>query len=606
MTESRWASVRSVVIEADGGSRGNPGPAAYGAVLKDAETGEVIAEDGTTIGEATNNVAEYSGLIAGLRMARDLTPDAEIAVRMDSKLVVEQMSGRWKIKHPAMRPLAVEANGLAPFGTTYTWVPRELNKHADRLANEALDGERHGVTVAGELPDDEEADPAPAEPAAQDDSPVEEVAQPSSRDQTSKGPVTRGWGGSGAPTTLVLVRHGVTVHTAEKRFSGGLASANPGLSDEGREQVRTTADWLAPMGDRFDALLSSPVRRTVESAEILAERLGREIATEPGFAEMEFGVWDGLTFDEVATSHADDLDAWLGSLDAVPGEVGESFRVVEKRVLDALEATLDAHAGGTVVVVSHVTPIKTLVAHALQAPLQSVFRMELAPASVSCCPTSTGVVTSTSRWPPCGCSTAGPPGRRWTPACAESASMGTSESDGASPRPSDVAGRSAPAERPRALTGALWTIVALVAWTLVLELVIPLATGELVAAYPDGPSDAVVVAESVIGAAGGVALWAFLLARRFVITVWLLFALFLNLVVPPMRSEAVALDVTGVVTIALLVALVVLCGGRRRRTTLPARRPDDRAGTFVRVVCLRRRGLRAAGHTTTPGGGLCV
>ena len=83
--------------------------------------------------------------------------------------------------------------------------------------------------------------------------------------------------------------------------------------------------------------------------------------------------------------------------------------------------------------------------------------------------------------------------------------MGTSESDGASPRPSDVAGRSVPAERPRALTGALWTIVALVAWTLVLELVIPLATGELVAAYPDGPSDAVVVAESVIGAAGGVA-----------------------------------------------------------------------------------------------------
>ncbi len=90
-----------------------------------------------------------------------------------------------------------------------------------------------------------------------------------------------------------------------------------------------------------------------------------------------------MTFDEVAAAHADDLDAWLGSLDAVPGEVGESFRAVEKRVLDALEATLDAHAGRTIVVVSHVTPIKTLVAHALRAPLQSVFRMELAPASVS-------------------------------------------------------------------------------------------------------------------------------------------------------------------------------------------------------------------------------
>ena len=139
--------IRSVIIEADGGSRGNPGPAAYGAVLKNADTGEVIAEDGTTIGEATNNVAEYSGLIAGLRMAEEFAPGAEIEVRMDSKLVVEQMSGNWKVKHPSMRPLAVEASRLAPFGTTYVWVPRERNKHADRLANEALDGKRHGGFV---------------------------------------------------------------------------------------------------------------------------------------------------------------------------------------------------------------------------------------------------------------------------------------------------------------------------------------------------------------------------------------------------------------------------------------------------------------------------
>ena len=139
----------SVIIEADGGSRGNPGPAAYGAVLKDAATGEVIAEDGTAIGVATNNVAEYSGLIAGLKLAEEFAPDAEVEVRMDSKLVVEQMSGRWKIKHPDMKPLAMEANRLAPAGTTYTWVPRDRNAHADRLANEALDGKRSGVTAAG-------------------------------------------------------------------------------------------------------------------------------------------------------------------------------------------------------------------------------------------------------------------------------------------------------------------------------------------------------------------------------------------------------------------------------------------------------------------------
>ena len=149
-------SPKRVIIEADGGSRGNPGPAAYGALLKDADTGEVLAEDGTTIGRASNNVAEYRGLIAGLELAREFAPEADIEVRMDSKLVVEQMSGRWKIKHPDMRPLAMEANRLAPFGTTYTWMPREQNKHADRLANEALDGKRSGVTEGGEAPVDVE------------------------------------------------------------------------------------------------------------------------------------------------------------------------------------------------------------------------------------------------------------------------------------------------------------------------------------------------------------------------------------------------------------------------------------------------------------------
>ena len=181
-------TARHVVIEADGGSRGNPGPSAYGAVLKDADTGEVIAEDGSTIGMATNNVAEYSGLIAGLRMAQELAPDADIEVRMDSQLVVEQMSGRWKIKHPDMRPLATEANRLAPFGTTYTWVPREQNKHADRLANEALDGRRDGVTVAGESLIEEVESPATTPTAA---TPTAAAPAPSMQAHA------RGWSGAG-------------------------------------------------------------------------------------------------------------------------------------------------------------------------------------------------------------------------------------------------------------------------------------------------------------------------------------------------------------------------------------------------------------------------
>ena len=334
-----------VVIEADGGARGNPGPAAYGAVLKDGATGEVIAEVGEAIGVASNNVAEYRGLIAGLQLAAEHAPGASIEVRMDSKLVVEQMSGNWKVKHPAMRPLAAEAGRLAPVGTTFTWIPRADNTHADRLVNQALDA----ALVA------EEPAPRPA----------------------------RGWQPPGSPpTTLILVRHGVTDHTTRKVFSGGLASSNPPLNDEGRAQVRATGEWLSPLRDQIDALVASPVRRTHESAEILGELLGHEVEFEEGIAEMEFGTWDGLTFADVQEQFPDELSAWLGNLEHAPGG-GESFRAVAERVLAGRDRIAEAYAGRTVLVVSHVTPIKTLVADALGAPLEALFRMELSPASVT-------------------------------------------------------------------------------------------------------------------------------------------------------------------------------------------------------------------------------
>ena len=133
--------MRRLIVEADGGSRGNPGPAAYGAVVRDADTLEVLASEGLPIGRATNNVAEYRGLIAGLEMARELDPAAAVEVRMDSKLVIEQMAGRWRVKHPDMKPLALQAARLRPTQVIWTWVPRELNKAADTLVNRALDGE---------------------------------------------------------------------------------------------------------------------------------------------------------------------------------------------------------------------------------------------------------------------------------------------------------------------------------------------------------------------------------------------------------------------------------------------------------------------------------
>lgn len=193
----------------------------------------------------------------------------------------------------------------------------------------------------------------------------------------------RGWSGPvGSPTTLILLRHGVTAHTSAKRFSGGLAGDDPALAEEGRDQVRAAAEWIAAQSTAVDAVVASPVRRTRESAEIAAGVLGLPIAEEPGFAEMEFGHWDGLTFAEVGERFPDEMKAWLGQLDAAPPG-GESFVHVERRVLAGLDRLLETHRGRTVLVVSHVTPIKTLVARAVGAPLQAVFQMELSPASVS-------------------------------------------------------------------------------------------------------------------------------------------------------------------------------------------------------------------------------
>ena len=128
-------------LSTDGGSRGNPGPAAYGYVLE-AEDGTVLAAHGETIGVATNNVAEYSALIAGLEKAIELAVQ-EVEVRADSKLLVNQMLGVYKVKNEGLRDLVDEATRLARQldKVTYTWVRREHNDLADKLVNEALDAE---------------------------------------------------------------------------------------------------------------------------------------------------------------------------------------------------------------------------------------------------------------------------------------------------------------------------------------------------------------------------------------------------------------------------------------------------------------------------------
>ncbi|HEX7582591.1 MAG TPA: ribonuclease HI family protein [Gaiellaceae bacterium] len=126
-------------LSTDGGARGNPGPAAYGYVLE-AEDGTVLAAHGEKIGVATNNVAEYSALIAGLEKALELGLD-EIEVVSDSELMVKQMTGQYRVKNEALQELWSRAGRLARRvgSVDYTAVRREHNKLADQLVNEALD-----------------------------------------------------------------------------------------------------------------------------------------------------------------------------------------------------------------------------------------------------------------------------------------------------------------------------------------------------------------------------------------------------------------------------------------------------------------------------------
>ena len=350
-----------IIIEADGGSRGNPGPSSYGALVRDADTGMVIAQRGETIGIATNNVAEYTGLIAGLEMAREYAPDAtDVEVRMDSKLVIEQMAGRWKIKHESMKPLAVEARRLLPASVTWTWVPREQNVAADALANAALDDEAAGGSgKVGEPGARAAAVAAPSTPSAQ-----------------------LSWNGGvhGEPTTIILLRHGVTQSTERKLFCGS-GGADPGLTQTGVEQAQRAASWLKRLGS-VDAIVSSPMQRTRETAAVVANELGLDVDLEAGLAEAAFGEWDGFTFTEIMERWPTELSDWLGST-AVAPPGGEPFDEVYERVSAAADRIREAYAGKTIVAVSHVTPIKMMVRRTLDAPIQVIYKMELSPASIT-------------------------------------------------------------------------------------------------------------------------------------------------------------------------------------------------------------------------------
>ncbi|MGH3822329.1 MAG: bifunctional RNase H/acid phosphatase [Pseudonocardiaceae bacterium] len=361
--------IRRVIIEADGGSRGNPGPAGYGAVVRDADTGELLVEASGGLGRTTNNVAEYSGLIAGLRAAvKEGATSAE--ARMDSKLVVEQMSGHWQVKQPHLRPLASEAAALArELGdVTYTWIPRARNVHADRLANEAMDAQASGNPTGV------------------------------TRQQAASPP--RWTGVTGSPTRLLMLRHGQTAHSAQGRYSG---RADLPLTELGERQAAAAAARLASMAG-VAAVISSPLLRARRTAKPVADALGVPLHVHDGLIETDFGAWEGLTFAEASARDPELHTRWLTDTSLVPPG-GESMDAVHRRVRRARDQLIADHGAATLIVVSHVTPIKSLLRMALDAGPSLLHRLHLDIASLSIAefypdgPATVNLVNDTSHLP---------------------------------------------------------------------------------------------------------------------------------------------------------------------------------------------------------------
>ncbi|HVQ98902.1 MAG TPA: bifunctional RNase H/acid phosphatase, partial [Mycobacterium sp.] len=332
-----------VLVEADGGSRGNPGPAGYGSVVWSEDHQTVLAESKQAIGRATNNVAEYRGLIAGLDEAVKLGA-TDVAVSMDSKLVVEQMAGRWRVKHPDLAALHAQARALTEHfdRVSYAWIPREQNSHADRLANEAMDAAAEALS-AGQSVAEPAAEPAEAAQAERNSSP--------------------GWTGArGAPTRFLLLRHGQTELSVQRRYSG---RGNPALTDLGRRQANAAAEYLAQRGG-ISAVIASPLQRAYDTATTAAKALGLDVDVDDDLIETDFGDWEGLTFSEAAAQDPELHRRWLRDTSTTPPD-GESFAAVHTRVQRARDRIIAEHGGTTVLVVSHVTPIKMLLRVALDA-----------------------------------------------------------------------------------------------------------------------------------------------------------------------------------------------------------------------------------------------
>lgn len=399
-------------VESDGGSRGNPGLAGAGSSVVDPASAiagdpQELACQWEYIEKATNNVAEYHGLVNGLTLAAEVaekmgesTAETSVDVFMDSKLIVEQMCGRWKIKHPDMKPLAQQVKALErDFAhVTYTWVPRAQNKRADELANRAMDDKESGVTF--DLPASAESPSSPSDDATSSPAAAPSDKAPSEASGNGSGegvggveqkgeekkPTAPDWHGSHKPTRMLLLRHGETQLSVDRKFSG---LGDPELTERGEWQAAQAAQYIGDRGG-ISAVISSPLQRAQQTAQAVVDALAGagagdgagsgpsagdgagaddtgagSVTVDDGLIEMDFGTWEGMTFADVRANYPDEhRDFFYNSTSAPPD--GESQEDVYNRMSEVVDRLVREHEGENIVLVSHVTPIKAIIRHALK------------------------------------------------------------------------------------------------------------------------------------------------------------------------------------------------------------------------------------------------
>lgn len=342
-------------VYADGASRGNPGPASYGVSIVD-QAGNIVAEFGEQLGIRTNNYAEYQGVIAALRFL-STTDYRQITIRMDSKLVIEQLSGRWKVKSDDMRELVGEASRLlGPFEAKLEWIPREQNSRADQMANEALDvGDFQSVPAAIEL------------------SGVQPRSIRAPRQRTE-------------PVTLVLVRHGHTLATEKDLISGGDGN-DPALSELGLQDARAASKAIMPLLQHFglsapSAILHSPMLRTTQTANEIGRELGVALVPEERLREIGFGSWDGLEMTTLESENPETVNRWRGSMTQKP-DGGESLTELRSRIAPLVAELVANNSGNTLVLVSHMMPLRAISSLSLPGADSMFWSFNFSPGGIS-------------------------------------------------------------------------------------------------------------------------------------------------------------------------------------------------------------------------------